>query len=306
MGPRAIILFFLVLISSSSVYAAACCGGGSALPVLITGDYKGQIVFTGANSAVTHDSNQNGKISERDGRQSQVAESVMLSAAYAISPLWQIGTSIPYKVNSHSAGSAEESSRGLGDIKLQIGYEFLPEYYFSLWKPRGFLFIEQTIANSSSTYDADKPLRSDSLGNGFYTTAFGVSFIKTIYSFDYLFMGEIHQGFKRRFDVGESSFTVKPSIGYSGLVGAGHNFSNTNLRLGGTILYSREGKRSFVGDISSISNSSHFWEVGISISYLINDLSFSLNYKDQSFLGKAINTPLSKSINASITKFIEL
>ena len=305
MGLKSLISVFLLL-PFHQVMGAACCGGGASLPTLITGDYRGQAVLSGSNAAITHDSNANGSINKRNGNNQEIIEVLTLSTSYLVSPYWQIGMTLPYKFNTHKTRSYMESSRGLSDIKAQLAYEFLPEYSFSLWRPRGYIFLEQTFPNSRSTYDADKPLRSDSLGNGFYTTALGLSFVKTIYSFDLLFMSEVHKGLKRKFKQNSESFSVTPNLGGSGLLGIGYSPYNGNFRIGGTLLYSKEGSREITGNTSTTSNPSYFWEAGVNVSYLLNDISFSIAYRDQSFLGEASNTTLSKSVNASIIKFFEL
>lgn len=290
----------------SEVLASACCGGGSSLPTLITGDYQGQLVLSGSNSAMTHDSTVQGKLRKRDGNNQEVIETLTLSAAYLVSPYWQVGLTLPYKLNTRRTSKYEESSRGLSDIKAQVAYEFLPEYSFSLWKPRGYLFLEQTFPNSKSVYNAEKPLRSDSLGNGFYTTALGLSFVKAVSHFDFLVMTEIHKAFKRNFEENSEALSVRPKLGGSLLLGAGYSPFNGNLRLGWTLLYSKEGGREVQGEELITSEASSFWEIGANASYLFGDVSLSLGYRDQSFLGKASNTSLSKSVNVSLVKFFEL
>ena len=305
MGSRSVITIFLLL-ATPLANGSACCGGGSSLPTLITGDYRGQVVLTGSNSAVTHDTSVSGKIDKRDGSNQETTETIVLSASYLLSPLWQIGLTIPFKYNTHRAASSNESSHGISDLKTQIGYEFLPEYSFSLWKPRGFIFLEQTFPTSKSTYTAEKPLRTDSLGNGFYTAAVGISFVKIIYNYDFLFMTKIYQSLTRRFNQNNESLRVRPGFGHSALLGGGISPSGGNFRLGGTLLYSREGSSAIEGNTSSKSNARYYWEAGLSASYLLNKYSISLSYNDQSFFGQASNTTLSKSINLSVIKFFDI
>lgn len=305
MGPKYLI-FILLCLPFYQVMGAACCGGGTSLPTLITGDYRGQVVLSGSNAAITHDSNVSGKVNKRNGANQKIIEILTLSTSYLITPYWQVGLTLPYKFNTHKTRSFDESSRGASDIKAQLAYEFLPEYSFSLWRPKGYVFFEQTFPNSRSTYNADMPLRSDSLGNGLYTTALGMSFVKTIYSFDILFMSEIHKGLKRKFEQNSESFSVNPELGGSALLGIGYSPYSGSFRIGSTLLYSQEGSREIVGNTTTVSRSSYFWEIGVNLSYLFNDISFSIAYKDQSFLGEASNTTLSKSLGVSIIKLFEL
>lgn len=305
MGTYSLIAILLYLASSSS-WAAACCGGGASLPSLITGDNRAQVVLSGSNAAITHDVNPQGEIAKRRENNQEVIETLSLSAAYLVSPLWQIGLTLPVKMNTHRNSFREESSAGLGDIKARVAYEFLPEYGYSKWKPRGYIYLKQSFAHSTSTYEAQKPLRSDSLGNGFSTTALGFSFVKIISNLDFLLMSELHLPFKNEFQQENDSITVRPSLGGSFLLGAGISPWNGDIRFGGTLLYSREGSREISGPIDSVSEKVYFWEGGINVSYLMDSYSLNLFYKDQSFFAKAKNTTLSKIIGLSFIKFFEL
>ncbi len=277
------------------------------MPSLITGDYRGQLSMAAINGAVTHDVNANKRISRREKSNQEVNEALVLSGAYLLTPLWQTGFTLPYKFNTHRNGNFEESSNGMGDIKAQVAYEFLPEYGYNPWKPRGFIFLEQSIPLSNSTYDANKPLRTDSLGNGFFSTALGMSFVKTIGQFDYLFMAEIHQGYKKSFSLPSQNITVTPRLGSSAMFGLGLSPYNGDLRIGATLLYSSEGKKKIEGDTNNVSERAEFLEIGVSASYLIFDsLSATLSYRDQSFFGVANNTTLAKSATFSMIHFFEL
>lgn len=305
MAFRSLVFLTLSLISIKG-YPAACCGGSSSLPTLITGDYKGQVVLNASNAAVTHDSSEQGTLRKRGANNKEVIETLSLSGAYLVSSYWQVGATLPVRMNSHMTPNREERTVGIGDPKLQLAYEFLPEYGYSWWRPKGFLFLEQSFALSNSTYDASKPLRSDSLGNGLYTTALGASFIKTIQSFDLLFMSEIHQGVKRDFELSGSQFSVLPRLGFSALLGAGLSPFAGNLRIGATLLYSREGERVIRGTINNISTPLYFAELGINVSYLYQNWSFQASYRDQTYLSVASNTPLTKSLGLSAVKFFDL
>ncbi len=304
MGSRFLVIF-LFFLTSHFVFAGSCCGSSSYLPSLITGDYKAQFVISGSNSAITHDSD-NGELTARDSSNQRVTEVLSLSMSYQTTQYTQIGLTLPYKLNTYRTSTNNEQSKGIADIKAFAAFEFLPELTYSALKPRGFLFMEQTFANSTSTYDAQKPLNTDSLGSGFYTTTLGLSFIKSFYNFNLLFMTEVHKSHRKSFRENGSSFSIDPKLSGSAQVSVGYTTPIENLSISSSLLYSREGAREITGDIQSLSSSKYLWQVGLSANYKYDDLGFSLGYTDQSYLNKASNTVLSKSISTSITKYYDL
>jgi hypothetical protein len=296
---KALILF---LLTTSNSYSASCCGGGGSMPNIITGDNKAQISATVSNAAYTHHADENGKIESRYNDNKEVSETISISSAYLISELSQIGITVPFKYNTHKTNSTAEKSKGLGDLRFQYAYEFLPEYSFSYWKPRGFLFIEQFIPTSKSTYTATKPLRTDSMGKGFFTTAIGFSFNKVISYYDYNFLGEYHYSFEREFD----DIKVSPKGGASTMISLGLTPYLGSFRFGTSLLYSNEFSTKVEGGLISKSSNRYFYELGLTMSYFINDYSIGLNYSDQTFLGTASNTSLSKSLAITLLKSFSL
>ena len=305
------LVFVLFLTAfTKTLFAASCCGGGASLPQLITGDYRAQLALVGANSAVTHYANEDSLISERDVTNQEVSESLTLSATYLLSPYWQMGLRLPYKVNTHKTLAANENSSGIGDFHLQTAYEFLPEYSFSLWRPKGYVFIDETLPSSSSSYDAEKPLHTDSFGSGFYTTSVGVSFVKAIFNYDFLFMTEYHKAFNREFNKPGERLSVEPGDGHTMLFGAGYSPKGGDLRLGGSLLYSKQNASKVTSSLSPLTSSGsqprHYWETGLSVSYLFKNYSLTASYLDQSFLANASNSLLTKSLSISVVSFLEL
>ena len=92
MGSRLLITFTLSLFSYSAI-SGSCCGSSSYLPSLITGDYKGQFVISGSNSAITHDSD-NGELVSRDSSNQSVTEIISLSISYQITQYNQINLTL--------------------------------------------------------------------------------------------------------------------------------------------------------------------------------------------------------------------
>jgi hypothetical protein len=298
MGTRALI--FLLL--SFEAFGASCCGGGVIMPLLITGDYRAQFNFTASNSAITYSANEEGYFKERDGSNQEVINTFTFRGAYQVSDYLQIGLALPIQNNHRETILSEESDTGLGDIRFQMAFEFLPERGFSIWKPRGFIFLNQIFPTSRSTYDSISPLRTDSHGGGFFKTSIGIGLIKNIKTFDFQLLGEIHQGFERSFE----NISVDPAGGHSFSFGMGFSPGQENLRFGSALLYSYEGAAKINGRINTKAQSKYYWELGLNVNYLIGSYSIMAFYSDQTFLGKAKNTTLSKTLGIGLMKFVEL
>jgi hypothetical protein len=140
------------------------------------------------------------------------------------------------------------------------------------------------------------------MGKGFYSTAIGISFNKIISYYDYNFLAEYHYSFKRQFN----EVKVTPQGGASTLISAGITPNLGPIRLGASLMYSNEFSSQVEGKINSKSNNRYFYELGFTINYSITEYSISLNYADQTFLGVASNTTLSKTIGLSLVKFFPL
>jgi hypothetical protein len=305
---KSIILILAVSFLSVELKAASCCGGGASLPGLVLGDYQGQFVVSFSNAAITHDSNPDGAIKKRYANNQQVNERVVLTGAYLLNPLLQVGATVPYQFTTYRTEANEEASNGLGDIKLQTAYEFLPEYSYSAWKPRGFIFFEGTIATSNSIYDATKPFRTDSFGNGLNVPSVGFLFMKTYPIWDYLSAIEVHHGFNRSFKQSGQSFKVLPGFGATAMISIGYSPGGSDFRIGSSLTYAYESKKEIVGLANQTSATEEviFAEVGVNISYLYRENSFTLSYNDQVFLGVSQNTVLTRSLGFSFVQFVEL
>jgi hypothetical protein len=297
-------LVYISCLISLEAFSAACCGGGASLPNLITGDFKAQLTLNASNSAVTHRVDSDGNYIKSD--KNEITESLTLMGAYQFDDLWQVGVSIPYKKNTYQKGDVNESTSGLGDLKLQVAYEFLPEYSYSKWKPRGFVFIQHTFNNAKSTHEFDKEYVTDALGKGFQTTSIGTSFFKIIRSFDISIMGEFHRSQVRSFSSNDQNITIKPGDGNSLLVGGGYSPRNGNLRFGLNLVSSSENESITTGDVSEKSTSKETLELGINLGYMLEENSYVASYTDQSFFGYGKNTSSAKVISLSIVHFLSL
>jgi hypothetical protein len=300
------LVFLTITLFAQDVLAAACCGGGASLPNLITGDFKAQVSVLASNSAVTHSIDKEGGFNKRNNDSREVSESMTIMSAYQLDDLWQVGLTIPMKKNTYKTESTSESSSGLGDLKLQIAYEFLPEYSYSKWKPRGFIFLQHTFNNAKSTHESKKDHGTDALGKGFNTSSLGISFFKIKKNLDFTFMAEYHQSEQRNFTNQNQNFQVKPGAGYSALLGLGLSPKNGNLRYGMNMVSAIERPTKTNGDIKSTSAGKETLELGLNLGYMLGDNSFVASYTDQSFFGVGKNANATKAISLNIIQFLNL
>jgi hypothetical protein len=301
MGSKLIVLILLTL--SSKVFAAACCGGGAGQANILTEDYQARFSIAGMNSAVTHSADNQGDISKRLNGDKEVVETISLSGSYMISDYWQVGAVLPYTVTSREKGLLSERSKSTGDFKFNVGFEFMPEFSFSLWKPRGFLFIEQTVPTTRSIHNSRRKLQTDSISKGFYTTSVGFLFKKKWSFMDLTFTSEYHRGLSRSFRGG--SVKINPKGGYSSSVAVGNASLVNNVRFGGSIMYAKEDGYEYE-ELLDNGQSKYHWELGAVVSYGMGGYAVDLVYTDQSYLGVSKNTNLSKSLGISFVKLLEL
>jgi len=282
-------------LTAKSVFAAACCAGSGAAPSIISGDDVAQISLSGARGTIIGDAPAQGIPVFRNGTYSSTTNTYLLSGALLVSDLWQVGTSIPVITND---SGTQGQSTGLGDIRINGTYEILPEWTYSYWKPKGFLFMQFTSPTGHSIADSDTPAAVDSLGKGIFATGIGGFFVKRWSTWDVYTITEIHYGFSRTFQLSTgNSRTLGSGLGGSCSIGVGVSPGAGNFRIGLRIqpLYESPRINSDSGVPSQISYQLS-WNTALEASYLI-DTAWAINasYTDQTLLGPAVNTTLSRT-----------
>lgn len=295
------------LFSCTSVKAASCCGGGSSMPGPMTGDHMAQINTGLSHSALTHSVDDKGEFRKLSNDKIEITESFNISIHYLLSDLWQIRFGAPFKKNTLQNKVVHETSQGIGDIKTSLMYEFLPEYFYHPFKPRGFIFFEQSFNNSKSIYEAEKPYLTDAMGSGFYTSSLGLYFFKSVESWDISVSGEYHFSRPERFENNSNNkFKVEPGDGYSLAISCGYSpIFKPDLHFGVSLSYLRENASYIFGDVVSRTLAKTIYESSLSIGHLFNSVSYSLVFSDQSFLGLGENVFTAKSITLNMLHFFD-
>ncbi len=299
------LVLFIFLISTKA-YSAACCGGGvSGMPLLITGDFKALFMASLSQDEIIGDDFSKSQEFVFYSKENQTKSEVLsLKNAYLLSDTIQFGfgTGVLQKRRALPNGT-EESSSGLTDSHFQLTYEFLPERYYSVWKPRAFFYTKWVFPTGSHTYESENLYRTDVHGLGLIVPSLGVAFFKILKQWDLLLTTELHHGLSRDFD----GLKVEPSLGGSLTLAAGYNTKSFPLRIGFALTPKYEGKKKLSGTINSETSSQIVWDTMINISYLLpNSYSLSTFYRDQTLMGPAKNTDLTRSVGVSLTKQLEL
>lgn len=287
------LIFFFVPIKA---LAAACCGGGFATPSLITGDDKAQLTTTYSNSRVDADVYSNGVWQKRAG--DDITQTYKIEAAHIYKDLYQFGFSVPVQTRARS-GALGGTSSGLGDVALQAGYEFLPDWDYSAWRPKGVGFLTLTLPTGKSVYESEDALGQDSRGRGFLALGAGSAFVKNFGNWDANTTFEIHRSFEKTVHTSQIDGKIEPGTGGSLAIGSGYNIQN--LRLGGSIVWNYED--AIQVESKTGASAQRFATGSFLASYIFQDnWAGTVSYADQTLFGSPSNTTLAKIFSISIQK----
>jgi hypothetical protein len=266
--------------------AAACCGGGLALPALIVGDDRAQVTTSYAYSQVIDDVAADATWQTRDSV--ETSETFKLEAAHIFWDRWQAGFAIPI-VRRTRGGYA---SSGPGDVAATVGYEYLPDWDYNPWRPRGLGFLQLTAPTGRSVYETDGPYQLDSRGRGFWTLSAGTLLSKVVGKYDLFTTIEGHRSFERSYQHTHLQETLHPGYGTDLGIGGGYNLAK--LRFGGSITWSYEDPVDVTGTESSNGYAQQFATAALTAGYLFDDWIASASYMDQTLFGQPLNTTLGR------------
>lgn len=276
--------------------SAACCGGGFAIPSLITGDDKAQLTTSYSYSKIHTDVFSNGIWQRRNSTDASTVYKI--EGAHIFADRYQAGFSLPIQTRNLD-GAQGGSSTGLGDVSGQLGYEYLPDWNYSPWRPRGIGFISLTLPTGKSIYESTTGL--DSRGRGFFALGIGTTLTKTWSSWDANANFEIHKSFDKVVSNSQNVGNIMPGFGNTISVGAGYNIGD--LRLGTNLAWFNEDAIDVEGTISSKGSEQRYSAASATANYLFKDnWAGSISYTDQTVLGDPTNTTLSQSVQISIQK----
>ena len=284
-------LFFLTLFLlpflGSRALAAACCGGGFAAPALIVGDDKGQFAASYAYSQIEDDVGADSLWRKRDS--TEVSETYKFEAARIFWDRWQVGLSAPVVRRSR----ADDASTGLGDVAGTLGYEYLPDWDYNPWKPRGVGYLQVTLPTGRSPDESDDSFQLDSRGRGFFALGAGTILTKIIHKWDVYANLEAHRSFNKAYSNSQSVGTLKP--GWGGELGIGGGYNLAKFRFGTSLTWTYEDPIAVEGSIDSPGSVQRYATGTLAASYLFkNEWTATLTYADQTLFGNPVNTSLGR------------
>lgn len=292
-------LFFSVLIFvfAHNAYSAACCGGGFAAPSLISGDDRAQIATTLSSTQIIVDHVDTSGV-WRTAETHQSLKTFKLDAAHIFADRWQAGISIP--VLQRTVDSNVYS--GLGDVGLSLGYEYLPEWSYHPYKPKGIGFFQLILPTGKSRVESEVGGR-DSRGNGFWALGMGTLLTKTWSQWDAFYSFDVHHSFKK--EVSNSQFSGQMVPGWGGQTSFGAGLNISEYRIGSSISWTYEDPIQMKFQDGEITNGSleRYATGSLSLSYLANDnWAGTLSYADQSIFGSPQNTSLGRIVSVVIQR----
>lgn len=287
-------------------HGAACCGGGSSSASLITGDYLAQFSLSSSYSDIAAMQTNGKAIFWEDGH-SQRTLTYKISAGAMVSEKSQVGISTEMLKKDYSfiSGNRESSTR-MGDITLQAGHELLRESYYNSLLPRILLGLAHSLPTGIGLEESKKSGLSDVSGLGRHQTSLSLLMLKRTASFMFSLKLEAHQRWKRKqrggstvgastgesLEVSLTRLPPKSIFTYGGSFATLWNSAHKVRRSTGTEYKSADERVSEVAIFSALA--------------LAQDWETSLRYVDQTLIGPAKNSTLSRTVSLALTKYISL
>ncbi len=292
------LLFSLIIFAGilpQNCYSSACCGGGLTSTFLITGDDRAQFNSVYSYNRASFDIDQNGFWRERDFSES--IETLRFEAAHIFMDRFQAGVSLP--VIRRTRG--QESSTGLGDLSTTLGYEYLPDWNYNPWRPKGIAYLNLIIPTGTSLQEADQTYLLDANGRGFWTIGVGALLTKGWGMWDIFTDLGIHRSFSRSYQNAQTQVTLTPGWGENLAIGAGVSLSS--LRLGITMNWVNEDAIASTGSVNSKGVKQQYTSLDFPVTYFISDEWLTvIRYSDKGLIGNPLNTSLDKSIAFQIQR----
>lgn len=289
-------IFLEVVFALNQAWSAPCCARSSATPVLIVGDDQSQINFGIALGNVVAEVTEEGIPYFKSADTNEVTQTYRMDGATLLSDRFQVGASVNLVNHTVMRPDASGSDMGVGDSRISFGYEVLPRWTYSSWKPQGYLFTVLTLPTGRSVYESQRPTLSDITGNGFYSVSLGTLMMKRWGRWDAFVIPEGHYSFSRTFQNNDQNIQIVPGFGGSIGVGGGFSPGEGSFRFGLRVQPRYDQARlapSVDGDGQGAPIT--LCDTGLDVSYLMNDTNTLLfSFTDQTLLGSPINTNLNR------------
>lgn len=279
---------FLLALMPAKVLASACCGGAFSIPAIITGDDAGQLSTSFSQSQVAADVTANGVWRKRET--SDVSQILKIDGAHIIDDRFQAGFSLPVQTRTRD-GVQGGTSSGLGDIAVQGAYEYLPDWDYNPYRPKGVGFLTLTVPTGKSleeslTEDAGLSAR----GRGYWAFGAGTVLTKSYRAWDLNSTFEVHRSLSKT----TNDMTFTP--GYGGSLSLGAGWNSASWRFGGALAWNQEDAVRVTGATESNGSPQRYATGTVLASYLFpENWTGIVSYSDQTLFGNPETAILSKS-----------
>ncbi len=288
-------LSLLILLNFEAAWSAACCGGSFAAPTLISSDDRAQVSFSSSYMDIRKDVSTEGYWIDRKNPES--LNTFKFDAAWVFLDRWQSGLSLPVIRRAQE----QESATGLGDINLTAGYEWLPDWDYNPWRPKGLVYFQLTVPTGRSIHESQSTLGLDARGRGFWAAGLGSLLTKSVRRYDFFLNTEVHRAFGKSVETQNFLIQVKPSWGVSATGGIGYNLKA--FRFGSSLQLVYENPVKTSGSINSDGALQRFVALSTSLSYLYDEVwSTTISYTDQGLLGSPFNTALGQVVALQVQR----
>ncbi|MFN8845446.1 MAG: hypothetical protein ACK5V3_00475 [Bdellovibrionales bacterium] len=282
--------FLLFSINFNEAKGAACCGGGFAIPSIITGDDKAQLTTSLSFTEVVVD-NVDSQGIWRNWDEHQNVQVLRIEGGHIFDDLWQVGFSLPVIQRVRQS----ETHSGLGDISINVGYEYLSDWNYNPYRPKGIAFVQLIFPTGRPRAESEVG-GLDSRGNGFWALGAGTVLTKSIGRWDAFTSIDFHRSFEKRIRSSSFTGTLKPGLG--GNLGLGLGYNMNGFRLGSSITWTQEDPILMSSNLQTDRVSiERFATTVVSLSHMTtSQWSGTLSYTDQTLFGDPQNTSLGRGI----------
>lgn len=298
-------IIYILIIFSLKVNASSCCGGGSSSSMIITSDNQKEFSFGIAHRSDIGQTNNSAQSTFNNDQIVDQKQTLSLSAGFLLKDYWQLALKTGIAKKTVHKSGLKETNQGLTEVEAQGTYEYLPEYNYHPYKPRGFIFVKVSIPTSKSIYDSESRILSDVRGSGLYSLTLGNFLFKKTNDFTFKLGLDLTHTFGGNF----KSIQLKNYQKFSIPLGISYVVPNSDFSVGATETFNYTLPKTTVALSSNGQNSKssqeYYWDLNFFVNYSKErDSIWSISYSDSSIIGKSVNSPLYRSIALNYT-FVE-
>lgn len=282
-------------------FAASCCGGSFAAPTIINGDDRAQLTASFGYTQVAIANVDADGMWYSAGRERNT-RTLKLEGAHLLHDRWQAGFSIPVITRS-APHDGSNSSSGLGDVATDIAYEFLPDWDYSPYRPKGIGFFTLTLPTGKSKIESEVG-GLDSRGTGFTAVGLGALLSKVLGRWDILVSPEAHRSFEKPIATSQLQGSLQPGFGGSLALGGGYSFLPA-WRAGGSLTWVYEDAIALSNAAGTVTMSGleRYATAALTLGHVDGEeWAETITFTDQTLFGAPVNTSLGRGIMAQLQR----